>query len=169
MRDFVVHLQALVETGLVPLLVAAGIAMAVAGLGGLATDLGPWYVGLAKPWWQPPGWFFGPAWTLIFALTALAAASAWIGAPDGGARQLLAGAFAVNAVLNILWSVLFFTFRRPDWALIELVGLWLSIVVLIVLTARSSAYAPWLLAPYLAWVGFAGVLNWTILRLNPVA
>ena len=65
--------------------------------------------------------------------------------------------FAVNGVLNVLWSPLFFKLRRPDWAFYELLVFWLSILVLIIELARMSSFAAWLLAPYLAWVTFAGL------------
>jgi translocator protein len=149
-----------------PVAFAAAIAAFVAVLGATATDLGPWYQSLAKPSWQPPDWLFGPAWTLIFALTAIAAVFAWNGAPDRPAGEWIIVAFALNGFLNVLWSVLFFRLRRPDWALIEVVALWLSIVLLIAVAGRNSKTAGWLLAPYLAWVTFAGVLNLAVVRMN---
>ena len=76
------------------------------------------------------------------------------------------GLFSANGVLNAAWSGLFFTLRRPDWALAEVVPLWLSIAAMIGGVAPLSALAGWLLAPYLAWVSFAAVLNRTIVRLN---
>jgi tryptophan-rich sensory protein len=74
--------------------------------------------------------------------------------------------FALNLALNVLWSVLFFALRRPDWALAEVVALWMSIAVLIGVLARHPRSGAWLLAPYLAWVSFAAVLNLAIVRLN---
>jgi translocator protein len=150
-----------------PVLVAALAAMAVAALGASATDLGPWYQSLRKPSWQPPDWLFGPAWTLIYGLTALAGALAWTATPDRAGRARLLGLFALNALLNVLWTELFFRFRRPDWALAEAVLLWLSVLLLIRASAPRSRAAAWLLAPYLAWVTFATVLNLAIVRLNP--
>jgi tryptophan-rich sensory protein len=135
-------------------------------VGGAATILGPWYEALRKPAWQPPGWVFGPVWTLISILVVAASVRAWRRADRPATRRLLAIAFAVNGVLNALWSVLFFTLRRPDWALIEVGFLWLSILALVILCARLSRLAGLLLLPYLAWVGFAAFLNWTIVSLN---
>jgi tryptophan-rich sensory protein len=140
--------------------------MAVAGLGALTTDLGPWYYRLHKPAWQPPDWLFGPAWTLIFALAALAGVLYWQHSGNRSERLQIIAAFSLNAFLNTLWSLLFFRLKRPDWALYEVGFLWLSIMLLIVLLARGSRTASWLLAPYLAWVSFAAVLNWTIVQLN---
>jgi translocator protein len=146
--------------------VAAACAVAVAALGALVTDLGPWYYALRKPSWQPPDWLFGPAWTVIFACAALAGYRAWMAAPDRTSRRWIVTFFAVNALLNVAWSSLFFRFQRPDWALVEVLLLWLSIALLIVVLWRFSAAAAWLLVPYLAWVTFAGMLNFTVVRLN---
>jgi len=151
---------------LLPIAVAAGSAILVASVGATMTDIGPWYQGLAKPSWQPPDWLFGPAWTLIFALAALSAATAWRDAPDQASREWMVGLFAINGVLNILWSALFFRLRRPDWALVEVAFLWLSVLALILLLRRDSRLAAWLLSPYLAWVTFAAVLNLAVVRLN---
>ena len=150
----------------VPILVAAGVAVLVAVLGASATDLSPWYRGLAKSSLTPPDWAFGPAWTLIYALTALAGVLAWRAARQRAAAQRILVLFAVNALLNVLWSELFFMARRPDWSLVEVLPFWLSILVLILLTWRDSRPASWLLTPYLAWVAFAGWLNLEIVRLN---
>jgi translocator protein len=150
-------------------LTAATGTLAVAGLGMAATDLGPWYAALKQPPWKPPDAWFGPAWTLIYTLAATAAVKAWLAADrarDGATKGRLIAAFVLNGVLNVLWSWLFFRERRPDWALAEVVLLWLSIVLLIVLCARHSTPAAWLLAPYLAWVSFAATLNFAVVRLN---
>jgi len=149
-----------------PILVAALAASAVAAVGALMTNLGSWYVSLHKPSWQPPGWMFGPAWTLIFALCALSGYIAWRSAPNRGGRDGVLALFALNGLLNVLWSALFFRLERPDWALIEAVLLWLSILLMISALARYSKIASALLVPYLAWVSFAIVLNWTVVRLN---
>lgn len=151
-----------------PIAVAAIVALSVALLGALASpvDTG-WYAALNKPAWQPPDWLFGPAWTLIYALAAIAAVSAWWGATNPAARVRVVGLFGVNAVLNILWSVLFFTLQQPTWALAEVALLWLSIVALILGLWSCSRAASVLLVPYLLWVTFAAVLNGEIVHLNP--
>jgi tryptophan-rich sensory protein len=148
------------------LAIEASWGVAVAGLGAWLTELTPWYYGLRKPAWQPPDWLFGPAWTVILALASLAAFLAWRNAQDPGTRALVVVLFVANGLLNIAWSPLFFTLRRPDWALAEVPLLWLSILAPIMLLAPVSAAASLLLVPYLAWVTFATLLNWTIVRLN---
>jgi tryptophan-rich sensory protein len=149
-----------------PILVAAVAACVVAAIGGLATEIGPWYRQLRKPSWQPPDWAFAPAWTLIFTLTAWAGVLGWRSAADEAVRAAVVAVFATNGVLNMLWSLLFFRWRRPDWALLEVVALWLSIVVLIATLAGLSSLGSWLLVPYLLWVSFAAYLNLTIVGLN---
>ena len=149
-----------------PIVVAALAAAAVAGLGALATDIGPWYRSLVQPAWQPPDWAFGPAWTTIFALSAAAGVVAWQRAPDRAAREWMLGLFALNALLNLFWSLLYFRLRRPDWALYEVPFLWLSVLVLIVVLGRYARTSAWLLAPYLVWVAFAAALNFSSVRLN---
>jgi tryptophan-rich sensory protein len=149
-----------------PVLAAALSALAVAALGALTTNIGPWYFALRKPSWQPPDWLFGPVWTLIFALAGLAGVLYWRREASRDRRLLTLGMFALNAFLNTLWSLLFFRFQRPDWALDEVGFLWLSIAALIILVRRASGAAASLLIPYLLWVSFASFLNWTIVALN---
>lgn len=149
-----------------PAAYAAVVAVGVAVLGGLATDLGPWYQALVKPAWQPPDWLFGPAWTVIYACAAAAAVEGWLRAPDALRRREVVELFLLNGALNLLWSILFFRFRRPDWALLEVGALWLSILVLLLVLRGFSRPSAWLLLPYLAWVGFAAVLNLAVVHLN---
>ncbi len=148
-----------------PILIAVLLALVVGGLGGAATNIGPWYYALIKPSWQPPDWLFGPVWTTIYVLTAIAGVRAWrLG--NASDRRYFSAALALNIVLNILWSVIFFTLQRPDLALLEVVPLWLSIALLMLVMRRYSPVSSLLLIPYLLWVGFAAYLNWTIVQLN---
>ncbi len=146
--------------------VAGGIGAIILGTGGLLTEIGPWYRSLKKPSWQPPDWLFGPAWTLIFGFAAWGAGLAWKLAPSHEWRAIMVALFLVNGALNIVWSLFFFKWRRPDWALIEVAPLWLSILVLIVYLGGVTTQGALLLVPYLAWVSFAAYLNRTIVRLN---
>lgn len=148
-----------------PVIVAVLLAILVGGIGGAATDIGPWYRELVKPSWQPPDWLFGPAWTTIYILTATAGVHAWRRA-NARERRHFGVALALNLVLNVMWSVIFFTLKRPDLALLEVVPLWLSIALLILLVRRYAPLSALLMLPYLLWVAFATYLNWTIVRLN---
>jgi len=145
-------------------LAAALAALLVAAAGSAVTDIGPWYQALRKPAWQPPDWAFGPIWTLVFALWATALYLAWRNA--GARRGRIVVLFAANGSLNVLWSWLFFGLQRPDWALMEVVALWLSVALLIVALVGVSKTAAWLLAPYLLWVSVAAALNLAVVRLN---
>ncbi|MGJ7614007.1 MULTISPECIES: TspO/MBR family protein [unclassified Variovorax] len=149
-----------------PVLVAALAALCVAVLGALMTDLGPWYRGLVQPAWKPPDAAFGPIWTTIFALAASAGVIGWRRAPRGGMREWMLVLFALNGFLNVLWSLLYFRLHRPDWSLIEVPFLWLSVLALVLLLGRVSKLASALLLPYLLWVAIAAVLNWETVRLN---
>jgi tryptophan-rich sensory protein len=149
-----------------PVFAAAGVAAGIAVFGALTTDLGAWYQALIKPDWQPPDALFGPAWTLIFALAAFSFVLYWRQPIRRNERLEVIAAFVFNGFLNSLWSLLFFRFERPDWALYEVALLWVSIVVMIVLVGRASRLAAALLVPYLVWVSFASVLNLRIVQLN---
>lgn len=141
-------------------------AVVLGGAGGLLTSIGPWYRNLKKPVFQPPDWLFGPAWTVILGLTAWAGVKAWYGASDDEGRTLIVILYAINFVCHLLWSPLFFTKKRPDWALIEVVFLWSSVLSLCILLRQFSVTASWLIVPYLAWVSFAAKLNLAIVQLN---
>jgi benzodiazapine receptor len=149
-----------------PVLIAAAVAIFIGVLGGTLTDTGTWYQSLQKPSWQPPDWLFGPAWTLIFALATVSAVYAWRNALDRTQREWVIGLFALNGFLNVLWSLLFFALRRPDWALIEVIFLWLSILLPIAVFWRFARPASLYLIPYVLWVSFAAFLNLTVVRLN---
>lgn len=145
---------------------ALGAAFTVAVLGGLATDIGPWYAGLRKPAWQPPDWLFGPAWTVIYGFTVVAAVRVWERTHDRIAREWIVVLFAANAFVNVLWSLLFFRLHRPDWSLLEVGVLWSSVLALVIVAGRKDRVSGALLVPYLVWVAFASVLNLTIVELN---
>jgi len=142
------------------------ITVAIAATGAALTNLGPWYFNLVKPSWQPPDWLFGPAWTLIFLFAATAAVKGWRATDDPLRRRWLVALFLLNGAFNVLWTVLFFHNQRPDQALLEVPLLWASVLALIVVLWARSRAAAVLLIPYLAWVSFAAVLNFTIVQLN---
>ncbi len=149
-----------------PILVAAIAVSMIAFLGATITDIGPWYHSLVQPRWAPADAAYGVAWTAIYAFTALGGVTGWLAIASWREREWLLGMFALNGFLTILWSLLFFRLHRPDWAVIEVLGLWLSVAALIVLIWRRSMTGAVLLLPYLLWVTFAGYLNMTIVRLN---
>jgi len=124
-----------------------------------------WYRQLRRPSWNPPDWVFAPAWTLLFVAIAVSAWLVWRASGLAGAAGALA-IWLISLGFNAAWSWLFFGRKQMGWAFAELVGLWLSILATIVAFAPHSTTAAWLLVPYLAWVTFAGALNFTLWRLN---
>lgn len=138
-----------------------------AGIGAAASvQAGTFYAELVRPDWAPPAALFGPVWTLLYAMMAVAAWLVWRRRHDRPVRMALAF-FALQLVLNALWSWLFFGWRLGALAFIDIALLWVLIVTTLVLFRRVSALAGWLLVPYLAWVTFAALLNYRLWQLNP--
>ena len=127
---------------------------------------GEWYAGLKKPSWNPPDWVFGPVWTALYTLMAIAAWLAWKRGGWAGQRTALT-VFLVQLLFNILWSPLFFGMKDPVLAFVDITLLWLALLVAVVAFWRARPLAGALLVPYLAWVTFACALNFTLWRLNP--
>ena len=134
----------------------------VVSLSGAVFKPGAWYAGLRKPSWNPPNWAFAPAWTVLYVMIAIAGYLVWRQVGFGPALAV----YAVQLVCNATWSGLFFGMKRPDIGFYGVVALWLSILACILVFAPISATAMWLMVPYLAWVSFAGYLNWTLWRMN---
>ena len=125
--------------------------------------LGTWYEALHKPSWNPPEWLFGPAWTLLYTLMAVAAWLVW--KRLGFSRPLVL--YFVQLALNAAWTPIFFGAHQLGWALIEIVLMWIMILLTLLSFRRVNPTAGWLFVPYLAWVSFATCLNFTLWRLNP--
>lgn len=139
-----------------------------AALSGMFFRPGQWYERLNKPRWRPPNWLFPIAWTVLYTMIAISGWLVWEAAPLSESWPALT-AYGVQVVLNGCWSGIFFGMRRLGWAMIELLGLWASIVAMIVLFWPISELAALLLLPYLFWASFAGLLNFAMWRLNPDA
>ena len=139
----------------------------VAGVSGrwTASEIPGWYQTLVRPAIAPPNWVFGPVWTLLYALMAIAAWRVELAAPSP-LRTWGLVLFLLQLALNFLWSFLFFKQHAIGAALAEVVVLWASIGATALVFARVSPPAAWLMAPYLAWVSFATVLNGAYWRLN---
>ena len=149
------------------MLVLAGwwlITFAAAALGGWFMP-GEWYAQLKKPSWNPPGWIFGPVWTALYTMMAVAAWLVWRRGGWAVQRKALVW-FLVQLVLNALWSPLFFGWKNPGLAFAEIVLLWLAILGTLLAFWKAHRAAGALLLPYLAWVSFAAVLNFTLWQLN---
>jgi benzodiazapine receptor len=137
----------------------------VSALGGLAAApaIREWYEPLEKPSWTPPEWVFGPVWTLLYALMAVAGWLVW----REGRSRIAALLFLLQLALNAAWPWLFFARQRPDWAFFDVVVLAIAIVATMAAFYRVRRRAAFLLVPYLAWVVFAATLNLAVWRLNP--
>ncbi len=138
----------------------------VSAAGGWATasSVGTWFAGLEKPSFNPPGWLFGPVWTALYVMIAVAGWRLWRRGGPASRRALTA--WYVQLLLNLMWSFLFFGARMIGAALIEIVVLLAAIITTIALSWRVDQAAAWLLVPYLAWVSFATLLNAALWRLN---
>ena len=143
-----------------------------------APSIPAWYALLNKPSFSPPNWLFAPVWTILFAMMGLSfylfleakakhahkkkkraeKAEPW--------KSKEAMVFYLQLALNLLWSVIFFGLRAPGLAFFEILALWLSIIFTILLFRKVSKRAAWLLVPYLLWVSFASLLNYSVATLN---
>ena len=150
--------------GLAGWLAVAFIAAAVGALASVQSR--EFYVQLDRPSWSPPGWVFGPVWTVLYALMGIAAWLVWRVRGWAGARLAL-GRFLAQLALNALWTWLFFAWRMGGLAFAEIIVLWLLIAATVLAFWSVRPLAGALLLPYLAWVSFASALNWAIWRMNP--
>jgi tryptophan-rich sensory protein len=140
---------------------------AAGSIGAMASArAGVFYVQLVRPAWAPPGWLFGPVWSVLYTLMAVAA---WLVWRKHGVRKASTALtlFVAQLVANALWTWLFFTLNRGALSLADIVVLWLLIVGTIVAFWPLQRTAALLLVPYLAWVSFAAALTWSLFRLNP--
>ena len=155
------------KSSIVKLVVSFAMTAAAAVIGSLATReaVEGWYATLQKPAFTPPGWVFGPAWTVLYIAMATALFLAWR-APEKSPRVPIL-LFTVQLALNALWSVLFFGLHQPLLALIEIVALWILILLTTLSFLPRSRAAAALMVPYLLWVLFATALNLGIVLLNP--
>ncbi len=143
------------------------LAFATAAIGGVASVQAPqFYAQLAQPSWSPPPGVFGPVWTLLYALMAVAAWLVWR-APASALRSRALALFCVQLVLNGLWSWLFFAWHLGAGALADIALLWLTVAATLAGFWRIRPLAGALLLPYLAWISFAAALNFTLWRMNP--
>lgn len=153
------------------LIIAIGVSLGAGVVGSIFT--GPavqsaWYATLVKPALNPPAWVFGPVWTTLFVLMGISLFLIWKSDPAVARKERRRGVilFFIQLILNTLWSIIFFAWRSPGGALVEIILLWLAILATLIAFARISRTAAWLLVPYLAWVSFATYLNYSLYVLN---
>lgn len=145
-----------------PISLAASLAVSAIGGRITATSAGDWYQALIKPPLNPPDWIFAPVWITLYILMAVAAWRVWKHGGTGGALRI----YALQLVLNLGWTCLFFGLRQPALALIEILILLAAILWTIAAFRTHDRIAAWLLAPYVLWVAFATYLNAGIVALN---
>jgi translocator protein len=143
------------------------LCFAVGGLSAIfsARALPGWYAGLTKPPFNPPNQLLGPVWTILYALMAVAAWTVWKTRPSSCRKRGLR-LFCVQLGLNFLWTWIFFGSHQMLTAFVDLIALWVAILLTILTFKKMSTTAAWLLVPYLAWVTFAGYLNFATWHLN---
>ncbi len=124
-----------------------------------------WYASLQKPSFTPPNWLFSPVWIFLFLLMGVTLYLLWQAASKKEAKLALV-LFAIQLVLNTLWSVIFFGLKSPMAAFIEIIVLWVAIILTMQKSLKVSKAAGYLLLPYIIWVSFAAVLNFFLWRLN---
>jgi translocator protein len=152
---------------LIKLVISIGLPLAIGAFAGMYTSAAvpEWYANLNKPSFNPPGWVFGPVWTALYILMGISLFLVWKEAP-GQARNLAMGVFFFQLALNFAWSFIFFYSKMIGPALIEIIVLWISIVIMMVLFYKIRPLAAWINIPYLLWVSFASVLNASYFVLN---
>jgi benzodiazapine receptor len=154
-----------------PWLILAGLialCLAVGAIGGLVTEeaVVTWYPTLTKPSWTPPSRLFGPVWTTLYILMAIAAWLVWKGNQQHPGAWPALTLFFIQLALNFLWSPLFFGLRSPALGLIDIAALLIVLIPTIIAFFRQSLWAGLLLLPYLAWAAYASALNYAIWRMN---
>ncbi len=150
------------------LIAAIVIVELIGNIGTLFTlpAIGTWYAGLVKPAFNPPNWVFAPVWTVLFALIGIALYLVWEARKKNKRARVALQAFDLQLALNVFWSFLFFGLHSPLYGLVDIVLLFLAILLTIAEFRRVSRSAAYLLIPYLLWVAFATLLNFSIWMLN---
>lgn len=151
-----------------PLVISLVITLSIGAVASFFTvpQIAGWYVHLNKPSFNPPNWLFGPVWTLLYIMIAIAAYLVWKRRADSVAYAYAEYVYIFQLLFNFSWSIVFFGMHKIFLALIVIALLWVSIIVLIFLFGKISKVAAWLLVPYLLWVSFASLLNFSIYVLN---
>ena len=150
---------------IISVLIPVGIG-AISGLF-TASNVQTWFVTVAKPSFNPPSWLFGPVWTTLYVMMGIAFFLVWKNETvQKSIKQKAIILFAIQMVLNFLWSFIFFQQHEIGWALVDIILLWIFILLTIFSFAPISKTAAWLLVPYISWVSFATILNFAIWQLN---
>ncbi|MCZ3366680.1 MULTISPECIES: TspO/MBR family protein [Methanobacterium] len=161
-------MESLKKSEILKLVVSILIPLIAGFIGSIATmsSIPTWYASIIKPDWAPPNWVFGPVWTTLFILMGIALFLVWRKGLWRRDVKIAVIIFAVQLVLNVLWSVIFFGLQSLLGGLIEIVFLWIAILATIIAFYRISKPAGILLLPYIIWVTIASYLTYTVYLLN---
>ena len=160
--------QGILKKGILNSIIAVAICLLIGFLSSFATQssVDTWYAGLNKPFFNPPNWLFAPVWTVLYILMGIAAGMVWNKGFYHKWEKTALYHFVFQLLLNALWSIVFFGFRSPFWALLIIIALFILILFTIKWFKVVSKTAAYLLYPYAAWVAFATVLNFMLWKLN---
>jgi translocator protein len=125
-----------------------------------------WYLDINKPFFTPPGWVFGPAWISLYTLMGIASYFIWLKRKKNNLANTALVIFFIHLAFNALWSIIFFGLKNPMWAFFEIIILWGMILFLVVMFYKIDKKASYLLIPYILWVSFAALLNFSIWIIN---
>jgi benzodiazapine receptor len=150
------------------LIISIAIPLSVGGLGGYFTSssVKDWYTALQKPFFNPPAWLFGPVWTTLYVVMGISFFIVWKKNVFTLIKKKALTFYFLQLALNLLWSFIFFYKKQPGWAFAEIIILLISIATTTIYFFRISKTAGWLMVPYIAWVCFATILNYSIWMLN---
>ncbi|KKT11448.1 MAG: Integral membrane protein [candidate division WWE3 bacterium GW2011_GWB2_43_22] len=150
------------------LIISFIVTFTAAALGAYFTSpsINTWYASLNKPFFNPPNWVFGPVWTLLYILMAVALYLVWKKEAESREKLKAVILYTIQLTLNALWSVVFFGMREPTIALAEIVFLGIAVILTAQSFKKISVGASRLLIPYIIWIGFAAILNLSIVVLN---
>lgn len=148
--------------------ISLAIPLGIGALGSIFTtpEIDSWYRTIEKPSWNPPDGVFGPVWTSLYVLMGIAFFLVWKADRTAAGKSTAIILYSIQLLLNLGWSWIFFSRHAIGWALAEIIVLWVFILLTIFSFARFSKVAAWLLVPYISWVSFAAILNYTIWQLN---
>ncbi len=152
----------------VKFIISIMLPLIIGGISGYFTtsSISGWYVHINKPWFNPPNWIFGPVWTLLYFLMGIAFYLIWKSDCLIDLKKEAAALFLLQLSINFMWSLIFFYWKQPGWAFLDITVMWVMILLTIFSFGKISSTASWLMVPYICWVSFAAVLNYSIWRLN---
>ncbi|MEP6748096.1 MAG: TspO/MBR family protein [Bacteroidota bacterium] len=150
------------------LIISIAVTVGFGLLGGIftAAEIQGWFLHVNKPLWNPPNWLFAPVWTTLYLLMGIAFYLVWKAKANADTKQWAIIIFIAQFGLNFIWSYIFFKEHLIGWAFVDIIILWIAILCTIIAFSKINKTAAWLLVPYISWVSFAAILNYTIWQMN---